>query len=105
MLSVILRYTGTKQFAGLYAAKDEYDLYDLIDQEHTASDYEYAVVPTGFGIEFRKGGYRTVKYKIGGGGKALTAAFAKADYIYLTGEVAYALTTGEGLKWRGLFQD
>ena len=67
MLAVVLRYVGTRQLAGFYAAVNEDRFYDLIDQEHNAGDYEYAVISTGFGIEFRKGEYRTVKYKIGTG--------------------------------------
>ena len=64
MPAFILRYPGTNRLAGLYAADTENDLFDLIDQETGPSDYEYTIIPEGFGIEFRKRGW-TVKYTIG----------------------------------------
>ena len=58
----------------------------------------------GFGLEFRKRGWN-VRYKIGSGAKALAAALGKADGVYITEAAYYALTSGDDLTWRRLYQD
>ena len=104
MPAYLLRIAGTKRFVGFYAADKEDHLFDLIDEDTDPGDYEYAVVRYGFGIEFRKDGW-PVKYKIGQGGKELATALDKADAVYVTDVAYYALTTGEDLTWKRLYQD
>ena len=104
MPACILRYAGTKRFAGLYAAETEDELFDLIDEETDPGDYEYAVVGRGYGIEFRKG-ERSVRYKIGTGYDALHEALSKADGVYLTEGVQAALANGDRLKLKKLYED
>jgi hypothetical protein len=87
---------------GFYAADTENDLFDLIDPETNPEDYEYAVIPEGYGIEFRKGPW-PVKFRIGT--KALNKALGKADSVYLTEEVFYALADGKDLTWHRLYED
>jgi hypothetical protein len=98
MPAYILRYTGTKYFAGLYAADNEDQLYFLIDEQADASDYEYAIVRRGLGIEFRSG-ERNIRYKIGKGHKARVDAFSETDGLYLTEGLCLALDSGKGLVW------
>jgi len=104
MPALILRYAGTKLFAGLYSAETDDELFDLIDEETDPGDYQYAVLPRGYGIEFRKGD-RTIKYKIGKGPDALDAALSTTDGIYMTENLGLALSSGTGLKWRKLYED
>ena len=54
MSAYILRIAGTKRFIGLYATEHVDDLCFLIDEGTDPGDYEYAILPSGFGIEFRK---------------------------------------------------
>jgi hypothetical protein len=103
MPAFLLRYAGTKHFAGFYTAETEDALYDLLDQESDAGDYEYTIIREGFGIEFRKG-EGNVKYKIGTGYKAFEAATSKADWVYMTDPLRDAVTRGKGLKWRKLYE-
>ena len=101
MPAFILRCTGSNGFFGFYAADTENDLFD---QETNPEDYEYAVIREGYGIEFRKGPW-PVKYRIGSGPKAPDKALGKADSIYLTEEVSYALSYGKDLTWRRLYEN
>ena len=55
MPAYLVRYADTKHFAGFYAADIKDDLFYLIDEETDPGDYEYALIESGFGIEFRKG--------------------------------------------------
>jgi hypothetical protein len=87
----------------VYTAETEDALYDLLDQESDAGDYEYTIIREGFGIEFRKG-EGNVKYKIGTGYKAFEAATSKADWVYMTDPLRDAVTRGKGLKWRKLYE-
>ncbi len=104
MPAFILRYAGTRDFAGFYAAETEDDLFDLIDEETDPGDYEYAVIRSGYGIELRKGEW-PIRYKIGRGEKALYAAFSKADGVYMTEALLDALVSGTDLTWRQLYED
>lgn len=103
MPAYILRYTGTKFLAGFYAAESEYQLFDLIDEETDPSDYQYAVVRQGFGIQFWKEG-EAVGYQIGTGDEALSEALASATTVPVTHELAMAMLDDEELTWRTLFQ-
>ena len=104
MPAYIARYSGTKRFAGLYAAETDRGLYFLIDEEDDPGDYEFAEMPRGYGVQFRKGDW-VVRYRIGSGDEALSAALANVDRIYMTSELRGALADGKGLRWRRLYED
>ena len=104
MPAFILRYKGTEEFFGLYAADTKYDLFDLIDEETDPFDYEFATLRFGYGIEFRHG-EGPVSYRIGSGDDALGAAFAALDDVYFTEALRIALVDGEGLTWRSFPKD
>jgi hypothetical protein len=103
MPAYVLRYRGTNTLAGLYAADNPTLLGDLIDQETDPGDYEYAIVPEGFGIEFRTRKGWTVDFTIGGTGEQLGAALAKVKHIYMTDELLSALVGYGKLRWRRIF--
>ena len=75
------------------------DLCFLIDEETDPGDYEYAILPSGFGIEFRKADHWPIRYRIGSGGKALDRALEKLDYVYMTFALLDALADGDNLTW------
>ena len=104
MPAFILRYKGTEEFFGLYAADTKYDLFDLIDEETDPFDYEFAALRFGYGIEFRHG-EGPISYKIGSGDDALGAAFASLDDVYFTEALRIALVDGDGLTWRSFPKD
>ena len=56
MPSYILRYAGTNILAGFYSAPNPRQLAILLDERHDPSNFEFAVMPAGFGIEFYKDG-------------------------------------------------
>ena len=100
MPAYILRVAGTNKLTGFYAADTRLRLIDLVDQETDPSDYECAVIRDGFGIEFRKGLW-PVEVTIGEP-QNLNDLLTKADHLYLTGELVYALTGLDELNWRKL---
>ena len=98
MPAFILRFAGNSKLAGLYAADSEDALFRLIDYETNPSNFEYATLGEGFGIEFRCG-EATMSYSIGKGEKALDRALARPISIGPTEDLHQALITGEGLTW------
>jgi hypothetical protein len=102
MPACILRFAGTKSLVGFYAADSENDLFDLVDEETSPGDYEYAILRYGYGLEFRVDG-DPVEYEIGT--EEELGAAIKGSQLYLTSGLAYALATGERLIWRRFFQD
>jgi hypothetical protein len=99
MPAYLLRSAGSKRFIGLYAADNEGDLWLLIHEETDPRNYEYAVFPSGYGIQFRKADHAPVRFKIGSGGRTLDAAFLMVDYVYMTSALLDALSGSDDLTW------
>jgi hypothetical protein len=102
MPAYILRSAGAKRLIGLYAADNEADLCFLIDEETDPENYEYAIFPSAYGIQFRKADHAPVRFKIGSGGKALDRAFRMVDYVYMTSALLDALSGSDDLTWVAL---
>ena len=99
MPAYVVRIKGTKRLFGLYAVEREDDLFYLLDEETDPFDYEFAIVSSGYGIQFRKGEW-PIKLKIGSGGDTLHHALSGADNVYLTEALSLALTVPGLLTWR-----
>lgn len=86
MPAFIPRFAGTTQPAGLYAAESGNLLFDPIDQETSPMNFEYAVMPDGFGIELwtRKD---LLSFEIGSGDEAPMVALCRTRSIGLTEEL------------------
>ena len=89
MPAYICRIAGTNILAGFYAAPTRMHLSILIDEEVDPSDFECAVIPEGYGIEFRKAGGH-VNLIIGD--PEASEALEAATYIYLTEDLSASLT-------------
>ena len=92
MPAYIVRIAGTNILAGFYAAPHRRQLSILIDEEKNPSDFECAVIPDGYGIEFRKAGGH-VNLIIGD--PEASEELEAADYIYLTEDLSAYLTDGD----------
>ena len=103
MPAYLLRSATSKRFIGLYAADNERDLSFLIDEETDPGDYEYAVFPSGYGIQFRKADHAPVRCRIGSGRRGPGPSFRMVDYVYMTSALLDVLSDGDDdLTWIAL---
>ena len=65
----------------------------------STSDFECAVVPEGYGIEFRKAGKEGATVRLTIGDREASEELEAADYIYLTEDLSDYLGRGRELKW------
>ncbi len=98
MPAYICRITGTNILAGFYAAPTRRHLALLIDEERDPSDFECAVIPYGYGIEFRKAGATGLVNLVIGDPDA-SEELEAVDYVYLTEDLLSALTSEHKLRW------
>jgi len=96
MPACMLRYAGTNVLAGLYSAPNRVELAILINERNNPSEYEYVVIPEGYGIEFYTEG-RPLNLVIGDfeAGEPLEAA----DSIYVTEDLYDYLWGDRKLTW------
>ena len=99
MPSYILRYAGTNIIAGFYSAPNRRQLAVLLDERHEPSNFECAVMPAGFGIEFYKdGGPLNVLIGDLEGGELL----GDEDAVYVSQDVFDCLWGKRELRWTSI---